>query len=466
MTENNRLSVHQPFDGALIAELDYTRWPEADRILDRAVAAFRDRNGWLPAYRRIEILRRLASLLRGQRDAFALLIAREGGKPLKDARVEAERAVNGVELAAESIAQLHGREIPMDLAAAGTGRLAFTRKEPIGPVVAVSAFNHPLNLIVHQVVPAIAAGCPVIVKPADTTPLTCMEFVRLLHEAGLPEAMCQVCICDIPTAERLVTDERAAFFSFIGSSKVGWHLRGKLAPGTRCALEHGGAAPVIVCDDADLEHAIPSLVKGGYYHAGQVCVSVQRIFVDNRIKATFLETYAGGVERLVTGDPALIETDVGPLILPREVDRVDTWVEEAASGGAQVLAGGNRIGDRLFAPTILLEPPVAAKVSTLEIFGPVTCVYGFDDVAEAVSRANALPMAFQSAVYTRDLDRALDLSNRLDASAVMINDHTAFRVDWMPFAGRRASSYGIGGIHHTMADMTQEKMTVIRTPSA
>ncbi len=465
VAEKNRLTVDQPYDGSVIAELDYASWPDVDAMLDHAALAHNDRDGRLPAYRRIEILRRLADLLRGQTNEFALLIAREGGKPIKDARVEAERAVNGVELAAERIAHLHGREIPMDLTEAGSGRLAFTRIEPIGPVVAISAFNHPLNLIVHQVVPAIAAGCPVIVKPADTTPLTCMKFVGLVHEAGLPENMCQACVCDIPTAERLVTDARVAFFSFIGSSKVGWYLRGKLAPGTRCALEHGGAAPVIVCNDADLQQAVPSLVKGGYYHAGQVCVSVQRIFVDNRIKEAFLGAYAGEVARLVTGDPTDSETDVGPLILPREVSRVETWVEEAAANGAEVLAGGKKINDRLFAPTILIDPPVDAQVSRLEIFGPVTCVYGFDDVEEAVSQANALPVAFQSAVYTRDLDRAIGLADRLDASAVMINDHTAFRVDWMPFAGRRASGYGIGGIDHTMEEMTQEKMIVMRALS-
>jgi len=243
---SDQLIVRQAFDGEVIAELPFATWKETDRMLDRATKAYADRGAWLPAYRRIEILKRLASLLRDQQDAFAMLIAREGGKPIKDARVEAERAVNGVELAAEGIAHLHGQEIPMDLTKAGSGRIAFTRKEPIGPVVAISAFNHPLNLIVHQVVPAIAAGCPVIIKPADTTPLTCQNFVKLIQEAGLPEHMCQICICDIPTAERLATDPRVAFFSFIGSAKIGWYLRSKLAPGTRCALEHGGAAPAII----------------------------------------------------------------------------------------------------------------------------------------------------------------------------------------------------------------------------
>ena len=465
MSQDFRLTVYQPYDGAEIEALDCAQWPEVDAMLDRATSAFADRAARLPAYGRIEILRRLADLLRAQREAFASLIAREGGKPLGDARIEADRAVNGVELAAEQIGHLHGREIPMDLSAAGGARLAFTRMEPIGPVVAVSAFNHPLNLIVHQVVPAVATGCPVIVKPANTTPLTCIKFVALLHEAGLPEDMCQVAVCDIPTAERLVTDSRVAFLTFIGSAKVGWYLRSKLAPGTRSALEHGGAAPVIICDDADLELAVPSLVKGGYYHAGQVCVSVQRIFVDQRIKPAFMDALANQVGQLVTGDPTKPETDVGPLITPGEVDRVEAWVDEAVSGGAQVLAGGKKIDDRLFAPTILVDPPASANVSTLEIFGPVTCIYGFDDVADALARANGLPVAFQSAVYTKDIDRALDLSDRLDASAVMINDHTAFRVDWMPFAGRHTSGYGIGGIPHTMEDLMQEKMTVIHLPS-
>ena len=404
-------------------------------------------------------------MLRDQQDAFALLIAQEGGKPLKDAEVEAARAVNGVEIAVEEIGRLTGREIPMNLTDDGATRFAYTRKEAIGPVVAVSAFNHPLNLIVHQVIPAIATGCPVIVKPADTTPLCCLKLVELIHQAGLPEDMCQVCLCDIPTAEKLVTDARVAFFSFIGSAKVGWYLRSKLAPGTRCALEHGGAAPVIVCEDASLEEVIPSLVKGGYYHAGQVCVSVQRIFVDNRVLEEFLEGYTAAVGRLATGDPTNIETDVGPLILPREVDRVENWVNEAASDGARIFAGGCRLNDYLFSPTVVVDPPEVSKVSTLEIFGPVSNIYGLDNLADAVARSNALPMAFQSAVYTHDLDRALALSDQLDAGAVMINEHSAFRVDWMPFAGRRTSGYGVGGIPDTMEDMMQEKLTVIRTTS-
>lgn len=456
------LVVQQAYDGVEIARVALKSWINANSWLERAVQIHRDHDSKLPAYKRIEILKRLAGLLEKQTDAFALLIAREGGKPLADARIEAERAVNGIELAIEEIGRLSGKEIPMDLTAAGAGRLAFTRREPIGPVVAVSAFNHPLNLIVHQVVPAIAAGCPVIVKPADTTPLCCLRFIDLVYESGLPEEWCKAFVCDIPTAERLVTDSRVAFFTFIGSAKVGWYLRSKLAPGTRCALEHGGAAPVIIAADADLDAVIPALVKGGYYHAGQVCVSVQRIFVDEAILDRFVEQFSAAVAALKVGDPTDTVTEVGPLILPREVDRVAKWVSDAVAGGANVSTGAQRLGESVYQPTVLIEPPPAANVSTLEIFGPVTCVYGYSNLGDAIDRANALPLAFQSAIFTSDISRAFDAADRLTAGAVMINDHTAFRVDWMPFGGQRTSGLAVGGIGYTMRDMTHEKLVVVR----
>ena len=301
-----------------------------------------------------------------------------------------------------------------------------------------------------------------IVKPAEPTPLSCMRFVELVHEAGLPPDWCQACNCEIPVAERMVTDPRVAFLTFIGSARVGWSLRSKLAPGTRCALEHGGAAPVIVADDADLETLGPLLVKGGYYHAGQVCVSVQRVFVNNRIKQDLEDVLTDKVSGLIVGDPVDAATEVGPLIRPAEVDRVEEWVQEAVEQGARCLVGGTRLSDRVYAPTVLAEPKHTTRISTEEVFGPVVNIYGYDDEAEAVALANALPVSFQAAVFTRDIGRALRLSRELEAAAVMINDHTAFRVDWMPFAGRRTSGLGIGGIPYTMADMSSEKLVVIK----
>jgi acyl-CoA reductase-like NAD-dependent aldehyde dehydrogenase len=349
----------------------------------------------------------------------------------------------------------------MGLTPAAAGRLAFTTREPIGVVVAVSAFNHPLNLIVHQVAPAVAVGCPVLVKPADDTPLSCKTFVDLLIQSGLPPSWCRFVPCDLASAERMVTDPRVAFFSFIGSAKVGWMLRAKLAPGTRCALEHGGAAPVIVDSGVDSAMMIPKLVKGGFYHSGQVCVSVQRVFAPRAQAAALAEGIAAHASRLVVGNAIEETTECGPLIRPREVTRVAEWVDEAVAMGAHKLCGGQALGPTTYAPTVLLDPPQNARVSNSEIFGPVVCVYSYDDPAQAIELANSLPFAFQASVFSNRLDFAMQAFRGLDASAVMMNDHTAFRVDWMPFAGRRQSGYGIGGIGHTMKDMTQEKMMVL-----
>lgn len=457
------LHVVQAFDRAPVAELEADDEVALETKLDAAYRAFRHRDGWPKPLERTAILRRLVSLLEGRREVFTRLIAREGGKPLQDARVEVERAVDGVRNAVEELRTFAGREIPMGLTPASTGRWAFTTKEPIGVVAAISAFNHPLNLIVHQVVPAIAVGCPVIVKPATATPLCCVEFVALVREAGLAEPWCQTLVTpDNALAERLATDPRIAFLSFIGSARVGWHLRSRLAPGTRCALEHGGAAPAIVDRSADLDRVIGPMVKGGYYHAGQVCVSTQRIFVHADRRDEFVDRLAGRVEALRVGDPLLPETEVGPLILPREADRVDTWVAEAVEGGARLVTGGRRLSETTLAPAVLLQPPPDAKVSREEVFGPVTCIYGFTDLDEAIATANLLPYAFQASIFSSEIGPALRAAERLEASAVMVNDHTAFRTDWMPFAGRRQSGYGTGGIRWSMRELAEEKMIIFK----
>ena len=387
----------------------------------------------------------------------------EGGKPYADSKVEVLRAINGVKLSIEHLAQIKGEQIPMGQTASSVNRLAFTMREPIGVVSSISAFNHPLNLIIHQTIPAIAVGSPVIIKPALTTPLSCLKFMEILAEAGLPAAWCQCLVCDNEGAEMLVTDERVNYLSFIGSAGVGWMLRSKLSPGTRCSLEHGGAAPVIVEADADVETMLDSLLKGGFYHAGQVCVSVQRVFVHASICDAVAEQLAAKASKLIVGDPLDEKTEVGPLILSREVDRVEEWVEEARDQGATVLCGGHRISDTCYAPTVLLNPAENSKVSQMEIFGPVVCIYSYTDRHAAIAKANALPYAFQASVFTKDIDTALDTINRLNATAVMVNDHTAFRVDWMPFGGRDVSGIGMGGIQYSMHEMTREKMFVIKS---
>ncbi len=457
------LQVVQAFDRAPIEEIATDDAAALEAKLQAAEKAFRDRDAWLKPHERMAILRKLAGLLDEKREHFARQIAREGGKPLTDAIIETTRAIDGVHNAADELRNFAGREIPMGLSPAAAGRWAFTTKEPLGIVSAISAFNHPLNLIVHQVAPAIAVGCPVIVKPAGTTPLSCRDFVALVHEAGLPEPWCQSFIPETTElAEKLATDRRVAFLSFIGSAKVGWYLHSKLAHGARSALEHGGAAPAIVDRSADLDKIIEPIVKGGYYHAGQVCVSTQRIFVHQDIADAFTQRLVARVAKLRTGDPTLKETEVGPLIQPREADRVASWIEEAVRGGAKLAIGGQRLSETTLEPAVLLDPASDAKVSQLEVFGPLVCVYRYAKLDDAIAQANALPVAFQASIFAQDIDIALRAADRLDASAVMINDPTAFRTDWMPFAGRRESGYGTGGIPFTMRDMTQEKMILMR----
>ncbi len=454
--------VVNPFDLSVIGSVPEAEWDEIDAFLARAKQLAEDRSAWMKPHERAAILEKTHAIMLERRDHLAHQIANEGGKPLVDARVEVDRAIKGIELCIHEIGALRGTEIPMGLSPSSDGRLAWTTREPIGPVVAVSAFNHPLNLIVHQVAPAVAVGCPVIVKPASDTPLSCFEFIDILHEAGLPKEWAKAVAPSRDASERMVTDPRVAFFSFIGSSKVGWGLRSKLAPGTRCALEHGGVAPVIVDASADLDAAVSALVKGGFYHSGQVCVSVQRVFAHRSVAQYVASRMATAAAALKVGNAIDEDTDCGPLIRPAEVERVSEWVEEARAGGARVLCGGEKLSDTTYAPTVLLNPPADARISTSEVFGPVVCVYAYDDVDQAIAQANSLDVAFQAAVFTNDLAGAMHTFRNINASAVMVNDHTAFRVDWMPFAGLKTSGHGVGGIPYTCHEMTIEKMIVIK----
>ena len=459
----SHVKVLSPYDGHLIKGVDLLDETQVDAAFAKAQAIFDDRSQWLSAVERIAILERAHALFVQRKKEFAKRSAEEGGKPLADSLIEADRAAQGFKIAIEHMSQMTGTQIPMGLTQATENRLAYTFREPVGVVLAISAFNHPINLVVHQVIPAIAVGCPVLIKPASTTPLSCFAMIELLQEAGLPEGWAQVIMCQSAVAEKFVSDPRLRFLSFIGSGKVGWYLRSLLPAGVNCTLEHGGAAPVIVEPDADVEAAIPLLTKGGFYHAGQVCISVQRIFAHEKVAKAVAKGMTKLAEQLVVGDPTDPNTEVGPLISEAEVTRVSEWVDEAVAGGAKVLCGGKALSKTCYAPTILWEPPLDAKVCMEEIFGPVVCINTYSDLNQAVATANALPFSFQSAVFTKALNTALDLIHRLEAKTVLINDHTAFRADWMPFAGRRQSGFGTGGIPYTMHDMTHEKMMIIKS---
>ena len=456
------LKIFSPFDRSLLAELPLNNATDLENALSTAEALFHDRSRWLPAHKRIAILEKAAAFMEQSLDEFTRQAAMEGGKPWVDSKVEVFRAINGVKLAAQEIGRIAGEQIPMGLTPTSDNRLAYTVREPIGVVAAISAFNHPLNLIVHQTATAFAAGCPVIVKPDLHTPLSCKSLIELYYKAGMPKEWVQMIVCENDLAEKLATDPRINYLSFIGSEAVGWHLKSKLPPGTRCALELGGAAPVIVEPDADLKETIPLLVKGGFYHAGQVCVSVQRIYIHESIARTVAESIAETASKLNVGDPLLPSTDVGPLKSKSDLLRIDDWVQAAVRSGAELLCGGHSVSETCYAPTVLWNPSDETNVSCKEIFGPVVCIYPYTDRNAAIQRANSLKYHFSAAVFTNNIDIAFDTVNKLNASAVMINDHSAFRVDWMPFGGRDASGEGIGGIAYSIREMTHHKLMVWR----
>lgn len=460
----NTLNVYAPFDNHLIATVETASAQAIETALTTAYQLYKNRKEWLSPAQRMKILGKTADIMLSRADELALDAAREGGKPLTDSKVEVARAIDGIKNCIDVMRTESGKEIPMNLNPASCAHLAVTRMEPIGVVVAISAFNHPLNLAVHQIGPAVAAGCPVIIKPAEDTPLSCFKLVSILREAGLPESWCQALVVDdLNLATQLVTDPRVAFLSFIGSANVGWMLRSKLAPGTRCALEHGGPAPVIIAADADLDDTLPIIAKAGLYHAGQVCVSIQRVYIHESIFEEVSQRLTRLAEKMTVGDPTLETTDIGPLIRAREVDRIEQWVNESVQMGGELLTGGKRISDSCYEATIIRNAGDKAPVNCKEVFGPVVSLNSYSDIDEAISYANALPYAFQAAVFTRDIDTALYAQRFLEASAVMINDSTAFRVDWMPFAGLRQSGLGVGGIPHTFRDMQIEKMLVFRS---
>lgn len=447
-----------PYDRSPVAEVEIAG-PEA---LDHALHTARKTQDttWrkTPAWKRAEILRAAAGRIREEQEALAVLIATEGGKPLKDARVEASRAAVTLEECANAALRLDGEEMGMQRAPGTENRLAFTVREPIGVVLAVCAFNHPVNLVCHQAGPALAAGNTCVLKPASTTPLSALRIRDLFQAAGLPEGVFQVVPTPGSRAGHLVSSPLVDFITFIGSDVVGWEIRKRSADGTRMAAEHGGNAASIVLDDADLDHALPLITRGAFYHAGQVCVSTQRLYVQRSIEADFTSRLVDSARGLVCGDARQADTDIGPLIEPGEVTRVHEWV---TGSGAEVLLGGRPLTETVYGTTVLRRAAEDSRVISHEIFGPVVVVQPVDTLEEAVEKVNRSRNPFQSSIFTQDVDRAFRAAREVRASAYMINDLTAFRVDWMPFGGRKNAGLGLGGVDRGVHDMTEEKLIVL-----
>jgi acyl-CoA reductase-like NAD-dependent aldehyde dehydrogenase len=452
------LDVFSPYDGSLVGRVAKGRADEAKRAIDAAHRAMAEP---LPAHERAAILDRTAQLVEERAEEVARTIAAEAGKPMKAARIEASRAVSTFTMAAVEARSVAGDVVPMDASPAGAGKLAFTLRVPIGVVGAISPFNFPFNLVAHKVAPALAAGCAVVLKPASQTPLSALLLAELETEAGLPPGWLNV-VCG-PAAEIgdvLVEDERVALITFTGSAGVGWKLRER-APRKRVNLELGNATPVIVAADADLDDTASRLATHAFSFAGQSCISVQRIYVERSAYDDFLKRFLPRVEALVVGDPADDATDVGPLISPSERDRVLSWIEEATSRGAKVLAGGALEGE-LLGPTVVADAPPDTKVACEEVFGPLCTVTPYDSLDEAIRLANGTRYGLQAGIFTRDTRAAFRAARELEFGGVTVNEAPTFRADQMPYGGVKDSGNTREGPAYAVREMTEERLVVLQ----
>ncbi len=452
------IEVRSPYDRSLVGRVAKAGAGETSRALDAAERAMATP---LPAHERAEILDRVAQLLAGRADEAAQTISSEAGKPLKAARVEVSRAVSTYTMAALEARRLAGDVVPMDASPAGQGKFAFTLRQPVGIVAAISPFNFPLNLVAHKIAPALAAGCAVVLKPASQTPLSALLLAELELEAGLANGWLNV-VCG-PASEIgdvLVADDRVQLITFTGSSSVGWKLRER-APRKRVNLELGNATPVIVAEDADLEDAATRLAANAFSFAGQSCISVQRIFVQRSAYDRFLEAFIPRVQALNVGDPADEDTDVGPLISPSERDRVLEWIDEARKSGAEILTGG-ALEAELLLPTVIANAPPDAKVSSEEVFGPVCGVWSYETLDEAVARANGTRYGLQAGIFTRDIKHALRAASALEFGGVTVNEAPTFRADQMPYGGVKDSGNTREGPAYAIREMTEERLVVVQ----
>jgi len=451
------IEVRSPYSGDVVGRVAKGGADETSQAVDAAEKAMQEP---LPAHKRAEILVKVAAALGRRQDEAARLISDEAGKPMKAARVEAQRAMSTYTFAAVEARKLAGEMVPMDAAQAGTGKLAFTLREPIGVVAAISPFNFPLNLVAHKLAPALAAGCAVVLKPAGQTPLSALLLAELEEEAGLPPGWLNVVVG--PSSEIgdvLVEDERVKLITFTGSSGVGWRLRERAAR-KRVNLELGNATPVIVAADADVSLAATKVSQNAFSFAGQSCISVQRVYVERPAYDEFLATLVPLVEALNVGDPAEEDTDVGPVIDEDARTRILDWVR---SSQGDVLTGGELDGD-LIRPTVIANPSPDAKVSCEEVFGPVCTVTAVDSLDEAIALANGTRYGLQAGIFTTRLDNALRAAQALEFGGVVVNEAPTFRSDQMPYGGVKDSGNTREGPRYAVREMTEERLVVVELP--
>lgn len=456
------LAVTHPGDGRTVATVAVPTPEQVEQAIAAADGVRREAAA-LPAHARAAALTHVSTALSERADEVARVITAESGKPMKWSRGEVSRAVSTFRWAAEEARRWSGEVQRLDSEAAGEGRVALTRRFPYGPVLGISPFNFPLNLVAHKVAPALAVGAPIVVKPAPATPLSALLLGELLAQTDLPAGMVSVLPLPNERAGDLVTDPRLPVVSFTGSVPVGWSIRDAV-PRKHVTLELGGNAAAVVCadwsSDADLDWAAARIATFSNYQAGQSCISVQRVFADRAVHDALLERIVAQVEAQRTGDPYDESTDVGPLVSEDAARRVEQWVEEAVSAGAKVLTGGARDGAH-YAPTVLVDVPADAKVAGEEVFGPVVVVNPVDGVDEAVARVNDSRFGLQAGVFTHDVRTAFRMHRDLDVGGVIVGDVPSYRADQMPYGGVKDSGVGREGLRSAMADLTYERVMVL-----
>jgi acyl-CoA reductase-like NAD-dependent aldehyde dehydrogenase len=450
-TGTRQIEVRSPFDGSVVGTVPAQTAADVDAACRRAAAALE--RGWAQ-HERIRVLEVAAELVRERNEELAHTIALEAGKPIRTARVEAARCVDTLSIAAAEGRRLGGEMIPMGATASGAGRVGFALRVPLGVVAAISPFNFPLNLVAHKLAPAIAAGCPVVLKPASATPLSALALVAILVDAGMPEDWVTVVTgSGGEVGDALVLHDLPRMVTFTGSAPVGWGIVAK-APRKKVKLELGSTSPLIVEPDADLGLVAAKVRVGGFSHAGQSCISTQRIYVRRSVFDAFLARLREEVDAIVVGDPLDDATEVGPLITEGERDRVVEWIEEARAGGADVVSGGEVV-DGILRPTVVANPPADAKVCREEVFGPVVVVQAYDDFDEALRLANDSEFGLQAGVFTNDLGKAMKAARTLDFGGVIVNDLPTVRVDQQPYGGVRESGNTREGPAYAIQEMTE-----------
>src|SRR3954452_13034747 len=451
------LDVRSPYSGEVDGRVAKGGRAEAERALDGAARALQSP---LPAHKRAEILVRVAGSIGRRHEEVARTICEEAGKPIKAARVEASRAMSTYTFAAVEARKLAGQMVPMDAAQAGEGKLAFTIRKPIGVVGAISPFNFPCNLVAHKLAPALAAGCPVVLKPASATPLSALLLAELEHEAGLPPGWLNVIVgAASEIGDVLVEDERVKLITFTGSGEVGWKLQER-APKKRVNLELGNATPVIVAADADVALAAAKVAQNAFSFAGQSCISVQRVYVERDAYDGFVAKLVPLVDALKVGDPSQEDTDVGPVIDEDARERILAWI---GSSTGEVLTGGDTDGE-LIRPTVIANPARDDKVSCEEVFGPVCTVTAVDSLDEALSLANGTRYGLQAGIFTASLDNALRAAQALEFGGIVVNEAPTFRSDQMPYGGVKDSGNTREGPRYAVREMTEEHLVVVALP--